>query len=100
MACSETPRPSYDVVLLDVDHSPQNLLHPSHAAFYTAEGLARLAAILAPAGVFGLWSDDPPDPNFEAVLDQIFGQRTTHVISFANPLTGGESASTVYVAKI
>ena len=100
VASSETPRPSYDVVLLDVDHSPQNLLHPSHGAFYTAEGLARLAAILAPAGVFGLWSDDPPDQDFEAILDEVFGQSTTHVVSFANPLTGGESASTVYVAKV
>jgi len=100
VASGGTPRPSYDVVLLDVDHSPQNLLHPSHAAFYTAEGLARLAAILAPEGVFGLWSDDPPDQNFEAALDEIFKQRTTHVVSFANPLTRGESASTVYVATI
>ena len=100
MASSETPRPSYDVVLLDVDHSPQNLLHPSHGAFYTTDGLARLAAILAPAGVFGLWSDDPPDADFEAVLNEVFEQTTTHVVSFANPLTGGESASTVYVAKL
>ncbi len=100
VASRETPRPSYDVVLLDVDHSPLNLLHPSHGAFYTADGLARLAAILAPAGVFGLWSDDPPDPDFEAVLDEVFDQSTTHVVSFANPVTGGESASTVYIAKI
>ena len=100
VASGETPRPSYDVVLLDVDHSPQNLLHPSHGAFYTAAGMARLAATLAPGGVFGLWSDDPPDPDFEAVLDQSFEQRTTHVISFANPLTGGESASTVYLARV
>ena len=100
VAAGETPRASYDVVLLDIDHSPQNLLHPSHGAFYTADGLARLAAILAPAGVFGLWSDDPPDPDFVAVLDGAFEQCATHVVSFANPLTGGESASTVYVATI
>lgn len=93
-----TPRASYDVVLLDIDHSPRNLLHPGHGALYTAAGLARLAALLAPAGVFGLWSDDPPDPDFEAVLDEVFEQRRTHVVPFANPLTGGESASTVYVA--
>ncbi len=100
VASGETPRPSYDVVLLDVDHSPRNLLHPSHGAFYTAEGLARLATVLAPAGVFGLWSDDPPDADFEAVLDEVFEQSTTHVVSFANPLTGGESASTVYIANL
>ncbi len=100
VASAQTPRASYDAVLLDVDHSPQNLLHPSHGAFYTAAGLARLAAVLAPGGVFGLWSDDPPDPDFEAVLEEVFEESATHVVSFANPLTGGESASTVYVAKL
>ena len=86
-------------MLLDIDHSPQNLLHPSHGAFYTPDGLVRLAAILAPAGVFGLWSDDPPDPDFVALLDEVFTRSATHVVSFANPLTGGESASTVYIAS-
>ena len=98
VASGETPRPSYDAVLLDIDHSPHNLLHPSHGSFYAASGLTRLAAILGPAGVFGLWSDDPPDPDFVAALDEVFDQCTAHVVSFANPLTGGESASTVYVA--
>ena len=100
VASGATARSSYDVVMLDVDHSPRNLLHPSHGSFYTAGGLARLTAILAPSGVFGLWSDDPPDPDFESVLDEVFEQRTTHVVPFGNPLTGGESASTVYVAKL
>ncbi len=100
VASGSTPRPAYDVVLLDVDHSPQNLLDPSHGAFYTPDGLARLTAVLAPGGVFGLWSDDPPDPDFEAALDAVFAHRTTHVVPFANPITGGESASTVYVAQL
>ncbi|MEO7944253.1 MAG: spermidine synthase, partial [Marmoricola sp.] len=56
VASHQTPRASYDVVLLDVDHSPRHLLHPRHGAFYTAGGLTELTAILAPAGVFGLWS--------------------------------------------
>ncbi len=100
VASGSTPRTSYDVVLLDVDHSPQHLLHPSHGAFYTSDGLTRLTELLAPGGVFGLWSDDPPDPEFEASLDAVFAQRETHVVSFANPITGGESASTVYVAQL
>ncbi len=100
VASGTTPLASYDAVLLDIDHSPQNLLHPRHGPFYRADGLAQLATVLAPAGVFGLWSDDPPDPNFEAVLDGVFAHRATHVVSFANPLTGGESASTVYIATL
>lgn len=100
VAAGETPRSTYDAVLLDVDHSPRNLLHPSHGDFYTADGLARLTSILAPGGVFGLWSDDPPDADFEAVLAGVFAHSETHVVTFANPLTGGTSASTVYVAVV
>src|SRR5690606_18381530 len=43
----ETPAPC-DAVLLDVDHTPRNVLHPSHAPFYEADGLARLADLLRP----------------------------------------------------
>ncbi len=98
IASGDTPHSMYDAVLLDIDHSPQNVLHPSHGALYSPDGLRRLAARLAPGGVFGLWSDDPPDAVFEASLAEVFDAPRTHVVSFANPLTGGESASTVYVA--
>lgn len=87
----------YDAVLVDIDHSPRNLLHPKHGAFYTRDGLTRLGGALTPGGVFGLWSDDAPDPEFEAVLAEVFDQIETHVVSFPNPLIGGESASTVYL---
>src|SRR5580704_15439450 len=39
---SEQPGRCFDAVLVDIDHSPQNLLHPRHAALYHPEGLARL----------------------------------------------------------
>ncbi len=99
VASGELPDPPYDAVLLDVDHSPSNLLHPSHGPFYEPDGLRRLASALAPEGVFGLWSDDPPDADFEAALAVVFDRPEAHVVSFANPITGGESASTVYVAS-
>ena len=99
VAGGTTARTTYDVVLLDIDHSPQNLLHPSHGAFYSSAGLRRLAELIVPGGAFGLWSDDPPDPSFEAALAEVFVDPATHVVTFANPLTGGESASTVYVAQ-
>lgn len=89
----------YDAVLVDIDHSPSNLLHPAHGAFYTTAGLTRLQTVLTPDGVFGLWSDDAPDPAFEAVLAGVFDHAETHVVAFANPLTGGESASTVYLGR-
>ncbi|MEV4122364.1 spermidine synthase [Micromonospora sp. NPDC049645] len=95
----EVPGRRFDAVLLDVDHSPRNVLHPSHAAFYSPAGLRRLAALLRPEGVFALWSDDPPDADFTGALTEVFASVRAHVVPFANPLTGGESANTVYVAR-
>jgi hypothetical protein len=75
------------------------VLHPSHAGFYTADGLQALTDRLHPAGVFGLWSDDPPDDVFLAELTDVFTTTSAHVVSFPNPLTGGQSANTVYVSR-
>jgi spermidine synthase len=94
----EQPGRNFHAVLLDIDHSPRNLLHPRHAAFYQEEGLRALAAHLYPAGVFALWSDDPPDEEFLALLGSAFATARAHVVTFPNPLTEAESASTVYVA--
>jgi spermidine synthase len=85
-------------ILVDIDHSPRHLLDPGHAAFYSAEGLRLLAERLRRGGVFALWSDDPPDDDFMLLLGSVFGRSEAHVVEFANPLTGGTSANTVYVA--
>jgi spermidine synthase len=89
----------FHAVLLDIDHSPRNLLHPRHGAFYAPAGLQRLAAHLHAGGVFALWSDDPPDEEFLRDLRAVFATAEAHVVKFANPLLDGESASTVYVAR-
>jgi spermidine synthase len=94
-----TPGRRFDAILLDVDHTPRHVLHPSHAPFYTAEGLGRLARHLVPGGVFGLWSDDPPDTEFLDELRAVFASVDAHEVEFANFLTGGTSANTVYVAR-
>ncbi|CAN5739430.1 hypothetical protein BH10ACT1_BH10ACT1_01120 [soil metagenome] len=89
----------WHAILLDVDHSPSRILHPSHAGFYRAEGLRLLADRLHPDGVFALWSDDPPDADFGAVLGAVFAITSWQVVPFANPYTGGESTNTVYLAS-
>ena len=94
------PPGRYHAILLDIDHTPQQVLHPSHSAFYTAEGLQRLAGQLHPGGVFALWSDDPPEPSFLAVLAEVFASVEAHVVSFANPFIEGKSTNTVYVATV
>jgi spermidine synthase len=89
----------YDAILLDVDHTPRHVLHPSHAGFYTGSGLRELKRHLRPDGVFALWSDDPEDEEFLEVLGSVFDSARAEVVAFPNPLTGSESANTVYVAR-
>jgi spermidine synthase len=94
------PTPTkFDAILLDIDHSPAHVLHPSHAGFYSTEGLASLLQHLTPDGVFALWSDDPPDDDFSGRLGEVFAAVESHVVEFPNPLIRGTSANTVYVAR-
>jgi spermidine synthase len=86
-------------VLLDIDHTPRHVLHPSHAVFYSADGLRALRRHLHPGGVFALWSDDPPDDGFLDLLRAEFASAEGHLVPFANPLTGGTSSNGVYVAR-
>ena len=94
---SRTPARRFDAVLVDIDHSPQNLLHPRHAALYGPDGLARLAAHLNPGGVFALWSNDPPDDGFSAVLAGAFASSMAHVVTFENWQGDRDASNTVYV---
>lgn len=90
---------SFDVLLLDVDHAPDKLLHPSHAWLYESAGLQHIASRLTPGGVFALWSNDPPDPAFEARLAEHFVDVRSEVVRFDNPLRDCDETNTVYLAK-
>jgi spermidine synthase len=95
----ENPGKQFHAVLLDIDHSPQALLHPRHRSFYGDKALRHLAAHLHPGGVFAMWSDDPPEEEFLKTLDLAFGSSRAHIVSFHNPLLDCDAASTVYVAS-
>jgi spermidine synthase len=88
----------FHAVLLDIDHTPGHVLHPSHAAFYSPDGLRALRRHLHPGGVFALWSDEPPDEDFLSLLRAEFTSAQGHLVPFPNPLTGGTSSNGVYVA--
>lgn len=90
----------FHAVLLDIDHSPRNLLAAQNAAFYTPKGLWKLAEQLHAGGVFALWSDDAPDAEFMADLENVFSMVKVEEVSFHNPLLATMSKSTVYVAQV
>jgi spermidine synthase len=92
------PGRCFDAVLVDIDHSPRNLLHPRHAALYRPNGLASLAEHLHPGGVFALWSNDPPDDAFQSALAGVFATSAAHVVTFDNAFGDHDASNTVYVA--
>lgn len=85
-------------VLLDIDHSPSHWLNPGNSRFYSASALRHLADKLHSGGIFGLWSNDPPDAAFLQLIESVFASAESKIVSFANPYTGGESSNTIYLA--
>lgn len=88
----------FHAVLLDIDHSPAHLLTQDNAGFYATEGLRKFAEKIKPGGVFGLWSDDPPEESFMASLNEVFASCSSHIVPFHNPIQDEDFESTVYVA--
>lgn len=94
----DAPDRLFDAVLVDIDHSPRHQLAAGNADFYTVAGVRRLAARLAPGGVFGLWSNDPPDQTYLDVLGEVFTSVAAEVVAFPNPLQQRLASNTVYLA--
>ncbi|MCX2720963.1 spermidine synthase [Roseibium salinum] len=93
------PGARFHAILLDIDHSPTEVLRPSNAALYTLEGLRILAEHLLPGGVFALWSNNPEDPAFTDVLAEAFGEARGEAVVFDNPIQGREAQQCVYLAR-
>lgn len=95
----EAPGRRFDAVLVDIDHSPANLLHPDNGRFYTPEGLRQLRTHLTPGGVFALWSNDPPEAGFLKALRSVFTGVETRSVSFPALAAARTDANTVYLAR-
>ncbi|WP_166256876.1 spermidine synthase [Marinobacter salicampi] len=95
----DQPDKLFDAILLDIDHSPRALLNESNATFYNTNSLGRMARQLRPGGVFGMWSNEPPDEEFMEILQCLFVEVEARVVSFFNPFQNTESSNTVYVAR-
>ena len=59
-----------------------------------------LARHLRSGGVFSLWSNDPPDEAYLAVLREVFVDVAAEVVTFPNPLQGREATNTVYLGTL
>lgn len=97
---ADNPDQQVHAVLLDIDHSPSHWLNQGNSGFYNEQSLRSMAAKIQSKGVFGLWSNELPDPEFEALLSQVFTKVESHIVSFDNPYSGEQSTNSVYVATV
>ncbi|MEO0977675.1 MAG: spermidine synthase [Pseudomonadota bacterium] len=96
----ERPGRRYDALLIDIDHTPERLLHGGSKGFYTAEGFTSVQRFLKPGGVMGLWSDEAPDDAITALLASAFDDAWSEPVVFENPLQDGrEVIQAVYLGR-
>ncbi len=80
---SGSPKKKFDVILIDVDHSPDDRLDFDSGRFYTAEGLKEVREHLAQGGVLGVWSCAEDSPFVDA-LHEMFCEVRIQPVSFNN----------------
>ncbi|WP_420332565.1 spermidine synthase [Roseibium sp.] len=96
----EQPGRRYDAVLIDIDHTPERLLHGGSKGFYTPEGFTSLKRFLKPGGIMGLWSDEAPDDTITDLLAGSFDETWAEPVVFQNPLQDGrEVTQAVYLGR-
>ncbi len=97
---STSPERQYDLILIDIDHSPGEHLDikEGNDAFYTEEGLKRAKEHLAPGGILGLWSYAESSPFAEA-LKNVFGEVRVEEINFRNTLVNENHTDWLFFVK-
>lgn len=89
---------THDVLLIDVDHSPDERLGESSDSFYAHDNLVLAARHLKPGGVFGLWSTSE-NPAFEAELRKTYEEVRVDAIEFFNETVGKQETNWLFLAK-
>ncbi len=89
---------THDVILIDVDHSPEEVLRLDNATFYTVEGLELAREHLAPGGVLGVWSS-APSPTFAGALETVFPEVRVDSVTWRNDLIDEDQTDALFLAR-
>lgn len=87
-----------DLVLIDVDHSPDDRLETTSARFYTERGLRAAREHLTPGGVLAVWSYDESSP-FADSLRNVFGSVEVEAVTFENDLIDRVETDWLFIAR-
>jgi len=77
------PVKQFDLILIDVDHSPEEHLNGANHLFYTEEGLQRARLHLEKDGVLGVWSYAESSP-FADALRNVFSEVHIKPVTYKN----------------
>lgn len=88
----------YDVILIDVDNSPEEQLGDANDSFYTETGLAAAKLHLAEGGVLGVWSY-ADSATFEQSLGRVFRGVRVQPVSFENTVIGDIETNWLFFAR-
>ena len=94
---AQPPRDKYDLILIDVDHSPDEQLDSSSSPFYTETGLRAAKEHLAPGGVLAVWSFAETS-SFATALGTVFDKVTVTPVSFWNHLVDEQVTDWLFFA--
>jgi spermidine synthase len=89
---------THDLLLIDVDHSPDEHLGESSDSFYAHSNLVLAAQHLKPGGVFAVWSTSE-NPAFEEELRKTFGDVRVEPIEFFNETVSLPETNWLFLAK-
>jgi spermidine synthase len=92
------PARTFDLILIDVDHSPDEQLDASSASFYTEAGLAAARPHLTPGGVLAVWSYAESSP-FASALRQVFSEVRVEPVTYQNLLADREETDWLFFAR-
>ena len=89
---------SYDIILVDIDHSPDENLDPGNLDFYTPGGLKQLLSHLEPSGVLAVWSS-ASNESFVSALRDVFSEVRVEAVKWHNELIDEDQCDFVFLAR-
>jgi spermidine synthase len=92
------PGERFDLILIDVDHAPDDRLDEGTGRFYTEDGLRRASRHLAPGGVLGVWSYAKSSP-FSRALHAVFDEVRVEEVSFCVAMVEEERTDWLFFAR-
>jgi spermidine synthase len=92
------PAARFDLILVDVDHAPDDRLNEANASFYTEAGLVSAREHLAPGGILGVWSY-AESSEFSLALRNVFAEVRMEPVTFFNELVEEETTDWLFFAR-